>query len=230
MSRSLLSRFAWVPLSALALGCGDAGPELGELTDAEASSLLAALSVIWFPSPSAPSPAPQGPLLVPQTTLIQDTTAYTVSCGGGGTAAVSSIDSLSITVDARINPSPDTTYASNTDYGGTSVTTVAYAGCGSTAGQGGTWVFDAAPGLTFTYDIEGTIDSYALTGQNAVISTTVDWSGLWSGSFNWSNGSRSGSCTISLTSTAETSNIGGQITSTFTQQGQICGIDVSTQS
>lgn len=219
-------------LSVMVGACGDAGPDLGELTEAEAGSLLAALSLVWFPSPSAPTPAlsyaaAPGPSLVPETTLIQDTTEIAVSCGGGGIANVFSVDSLRVTVDVRLNPSPDTTYASNSDYGGRTTTTVGYESCASFGGQGQAWTFDASPGLTFTYDITGTIDSYGLSDQTSSISTTTNWSGLWSGAFNWSNGNRSGSCTISLTSTSSTSNIGGQISSTFSQQGQICGISVS---
>lgn len=234
MRPNALSRVVWVPLIALTLGCGDAGPDLGELSEAEAASMLAALSTVWFPSPSAPSPSPSrvtftGPTLVPETTLRQDTTDIVVSCPAGGSASVLSIDSISITIDTRINPSPDTTYATNTSYGGNTTTTTGYAGCQSTGGQGNTWTFDASPGLTFSYDIDGTIDSHSLTNQTSVISTTTNWSGLWSGSFSWSSGSRSGSCTISLTSTSATSNIDGQVSTSFTQQGQICGVAVSSQ-
>lgn len=218
-------------LAGIAAGCGDATDvEIDDLTQAEAASLLAALSIVWFPTPSAPTPAPPGPQLVPETTLRQDTTNATIACPAGGTVSVLSIDSLSITIDSRIAPSPDTTFASNTEYGGASTTTTTYANCQSPDGQGGAWTFDADPGLAFDYTIEGTLDSHSLVGGSAVISSTTNWSGLWSGSFSWSNGARSGSCSISLTSTSATTNVSGQVSSTFSQQGQVCGIDVSTGS
>lgn len=231
MKPTLRSRTLTVLVAALAFGaCGDGTGITGDLTGAEAASMLAALSTVWFPSPSAPSASPPGPALAPETTLRQDTTEVEVGCLSGGIASIFSVDSTSITVDARIAPSPDTVFASNTVYGGTSTTTTSYLDCQSPDGQGSTWTFAADPGLTFDYTIDGTIDSYQLTGQTAVISTTTNWSGLWAGSFSWSNGSRSGSCTISLTSTSATSNVSGQVSTTFSQQGQICGLDVSSGS
>lgn len=231
MSPIVRNKTLTVLIAAVTVGaCGDGTGIEDNLTGAEAASMLAALSTVWFPSPSAPAPVSPGPAMAPETTLRQDTTEVEVGCLSGGTASVLSIDSTSVTVDARIAPSPDTVFASNTVYGGTSTTTTSYTDCQSPDGQGSSWTFVADPGLTFDYTINGTIDSYQLTGQTAVISTTTNWSGLWAGSFTWSNGSRSGSCTISLTSTSATSNLSGQVSTTFSQQGQVCGLDVSSGS
>ena len=220
-----------LPLLFLAAACGDSTDlELGDLSEAEAGALFAALTSVWFPSPSAPSAAPPGPSLAPETTVRVDTTDAVNSCGVGGTVSIFSVDSTSITVDVRLNPSPDTTFASNAEYGGTSSTTIGYAGCQAADGQGGTWTFDSESGLTFEYDIDGTLDSYTLTGAQPVISSSFNWAGLWTGSFGWTNGSRSGTCSISLTSTSMTANNAGQIQTSFSQQGQICGLDISSGS
>lgn len=225
------TRLLAVPLLLATVACGDGTDvELGDLSQAEAASLLAALSSVWFPSPSAPQGAPAGPALAPETTVRQDTTDTVVACAGGGNVSILSIDSMSVTVDFRLNPSPDTTYASNSEYGGSAVSTTTYAGCQAPDGQGGTWTFDSSSGLSFSYDIEGEFDSYTLTGGQTVSSSSLDWSGLWAGSLTWSNDGRSGTCTISLTSTSSSSNNSGQVSTNFSQQGQICGLDISSGS
>lgn len=220
-----------LPLLLGAVACGDSTDvEVGDLSQAEAAALLTALSSVWFPSPSAPQSSPPGPALAPDTTVNQDTTDVVVACEAGGSVSIFSIDSTFTSLDIRINPSPDTTVAANTEYGGRASTTTSYSGCQASDGQGGTWTFDSGSGLAFSYDFDGEFESYTLTGQQPVTYSTIDWSGLWSGSLNWSNGSRSGSCSISLTSASSTTNDGGQVSASFTQQGQVCGVDVSNGS
>lgn len=211
-------------LLAATTACGSATDPLNDLSEAEAAQVLTALSSVWFPSPTAPTTSP---MLAPVTTVRTDTTDAVVPCPAGGSAAVATIDSTTTTIDSRINPSPDTLWAANTDYSGESTTTVAYADCQSSDGQGNVWTFNADPGLGFEYDFDGSLDTYSVTGQASVINSVLDWNGSWSGSFGWTNGSRSGSCSISLTVSSATSNLNGQVTTNFSQQGQICGLDVS---
>lgn len=221
-------RLVVVPVVVLSNACGgETDPELNDLTQGEAALVLAALSAVWFPSPSTPTP---GPFLAPETTVSHDTTDVVVACPAGGSAAIFSIDTSTVTIDSRLNPSPDTLLAVSGDFAGSSSTTASYDDCQSSDGQGNTWSFDASPGLDFGFDYNGTLDSYSLTSGTSVVSTILNWSGQWSGSFDWSNGSRSGSCTIALSITSATMNSTGQASNTVTQNGQICGLDVSNSS
>lgn len=217
-------RIAALPLLAFAVACGSTGPDVNDLSEAEAALVLSALSAVWFPAPSTPMSAP---LLAPVTTVTNDTTDTVVACPAGGSATVLSIDSTTTTTDSRLNPSPDTLFAGNTVYAGESTTTVSYDNCQSADGQGTVWAFAAAPGLTFSYDFQGTLDSYSLTGESPVVNTVLNWSGLWSGSFTWTNGGRSGTCSISMSMTSATTNLTGQVTTSYSQEGQICGLDIS---
>lgn len=216
--------FALALLLTTAAACGSSTDPLNDLSEAEAALVLSALSSVWFPSPSVPSSAP---MLAPETTVRTDTTAAVVPCPAGGSASVATIDSTTTTIDSRINPTPDTLWAANTEYSGESTTTVSYADCQSSDGQGNVWTFDADPGLSFAYDFDGTLDTWSVTGQASVVNSVLDWNGVWSGSFGWTNGGRSGTCSISLTISSATSNLNGQVTTTFSQQGQMCGLDVS---
>ena len=229
--RQLFRRFSALLVVAVLGGCGDGGTDiLDDLTEAEAAQLLTALTLVWIPSPTIPSATPTTLARAPETTLLQDTTQTSVACPSGGTAQIASIDSLSITVDSRLNPSSDTTFATNTVYGGRTTTTTSYLGCGASGGGGGVWSFDADPGLTLTYEIDGSLDSHRLTDGTSFLATSVGWSGQWSGSIGWSNGGRSGTCSVALTMESQSSNDDGQISSSFSQSGQICGLDVSTGS
>lgn len=221
-------------LVASVCACGGDGTTdiLDDLTEAEAGQLLTALSAVYLPSPSAPTPSPSrlAPALAPTTTLITDTTQVSVACPAGGTAAVLNGDSISITVDVRLNPSPDTTFVSASTWGGRSRAEVQYLSCSATDGMGGTWTFDAEPGLVLDFELDGTLQAVGLANGSSSSSSTTSWNGLWSGTLGWSNGSRSGSCAISVEMSSASVVGGGQASSTFSQNGQVCGLVVSNSS
>lgn len=221
--------FALVGLAA----CGDS-TDIGDgLTQTQATQLLTALSGIYLPSPSAPSPtaAPaSGLALVPTTTLRVDTTDVAVSCPAGGNAVVATIDSLSTTSDVRLNPSQDTSYVSEASFGGHTESNVVYDGCVGTDGNGGSWTFDSADGLTLDFTIDGTYFTAALTEGGTISETNMNWAGVWSGTLDWSGSEGSGQCTISIDMSSSSTSSGSQVTSTFSQSGQICGVDVSNSS
>ena len=228
----------------VAPGCGGDGganpldPDLpAGLTEAEATAMVAALLLAFTPAPSIPSPEPVDTepmmvrqMLVPTTTIKGDTTNTTVACPSGGSVAVMNRDSTLITVDARINPTPDTTFVANSTWSGTARIDAQYLACGVPDNSGGVWTFDANPGLVFDLNLNGTIDSAGLTTGGSFTSITSNWDGLWSGALNWSSGARSGSCQFSLAMVSTSTSTNGQSSYSHTQNGQMCGFNVSHSS
>jgi hypothetical protein len=236
----------------VAFGVAIAGPacssgtdlETGELTQTEAAQLFSALAAAFLPTASVPSPAAtsaapgstaaaptaDGPAAAPTTTSITDSTQVTVGCAAGGTVIVTSTNTVTITVDVVLNPSPDTTYVSSSDYQGQSRVRTDYLGCGSSDSQGGVWTFDADPGLIMQYDIDGTTDAVGFAGGGSSSASDVEWSGLWSGTLGWQNGGRSGQCSISMSIEGASSVVNGVSTFSYSQNGEICGMSVTSSS
>lgn len=235
----LWGRLLGVPMVAVLMvtpacgGDGGANPADHDLpaalTEAEATAMVAALLLAFTPAPSVPAPEPvePGPMLVPMTTITVDSANTTVACPSGGSVVVMNRDSTLITVDARINPSPDTTFVANSTWSGTARIDAQYLACGVPDNSGGVWTFDANPGLVFDLNLNGTIDSAGLTTGGSFTAISSNWDGLWSGSLNWSSGVRSGSCQFSLAMVYTSTSANGQSSYSSTQSGQMCGFNVS---
>ncbi|MEZ4417627.1 MAG: hypothetical protein R3E10_17865 [Gemmatimonadota bacterium] len=221
--------------STLAACGGDsegAGPD-NALSQAEAAVVMSMLLSVYTPSPSTPSPVQaggNGSARVPTVTLIADTTQNSAACPAGGAVLVLNADSIRVVTDTRLNPHPDTLFATNSSWGGRTEVETRYQGCATRDSQGNVWTFDATPGLTFGIDLSGDIDLARLLTGATLSTSSVSWDGLWAGAFSWTNGSRSGQCTVSVQMMSATTVVGGAASSTYSYVGQMCGLPVSVTS
>lgn len=213
---------------------GTLGPETGDLTATEATQMFSALVTAYglAPTPMLPSGGGGGAAgYVPMVTISVDTTQVTTSCPVGGTSSALSHDSIRIVDDTRLNPSPDTTFATNVGFSGRFDITTGFQGCGSTDSAGNTWTFDAAPGLNLVFDFTGSTDLVQLTSGVSIKSWTFAWDGTWSGTLAWSSNGSSGQCDVSMRWTASSlMSAGGTTTTTTNQSGTVCGINVTLTS
>lgn len=229
-------RSLWVvlALTTTVAACSDSsGPETDDLTQTEAAYLLSALSAVYLPTPSAPSPSlvARGPAtvaaLAPTTTTLTDSSTTTVACTAGGQVRVATHDTTTITTDVILNPSPDRSFVSSSDYQGRARVRTSYLSCGSRDSQGQVWTFNAEPGLSFRYDIDGETDAIGFTGGGSSSTSIVDWEGLWDGTLGWSYGGRSGTCSVAVEMESHSSYLDGVSTFSYSQSGQICGVEVA---
>lgn len=223
--------------------CGGDGDPLGPddpdvlaLSDVEASQMFSALVNAYALAPTIPGASSRrapdagggASAAVPVVNVTVDTVTATGSCPAGGSVTAVTIDSIRTVEDTRSNPTPDTAHVVNATFGGQIASTTTYQNCASVDAVGGTWTFDASPGLNLRFDLSGAVNSVVLTSGVAVQSWNWSWDGAWTGSLLWSHAGRSGRCDVNVQWIASSSfGANGQATTSSRQSGTLCGYDVS---
>lgn len=251
-SRTSTLRRAWrLPrlLFTAALGClvlaacggdgdpiGPNDPDVLALTEVEATQMFSALVNAYALAPTIPGASSRRALdagggasaAVPVVNVTVDTVTATGSCPAGGSVTAVTIDSIRTVEDTRSNPTPDTAHVVNATFSGQIASTTTYQNCASVDAAGGTWTFDASPGLNLRFDLSGAVNSVVLTSGVAVQSWNWSWDGAWTGSLLWSHAGRSGRCDVNVQWTASNSfGANGQASTSTQQSGTLCGYDVS---
>lgn len=228
--------FAILALAGLTACSDSSGPDTDSLSQAEAAQLLTALSAAYLPTPSLPAPTSAAgpptvaPMRVPETTVEVDSARTTIGCAAGGSVVVESRDSTTTTVDVVLNPTPERSYETSSDYSGRARVTTSYLECASRDAEGRVWTFDAEPGLTLTYDLTGETAAVGFTSGGYTSSSRIDWEGIWDGTLGWTHDGRSGTCGISIVTESRSTIADGASTYSFSQTGSICGVSVTSSS
>jgi len=218
--------------------CSDSGTDVApaEFTDADAVELFAVLTSAFIPSLSAPNvgtPSQSflvaggdvGFAMVPQTQVFADTTETTHACDVAGSVVVNMENLTTVVTDTRINPGADTTYAVNANYDADINVRSRYLGCSAQDDNGSTWVLNSDD-LAWAITMTGNFDIIGLEGGSVSSVSNLQWDGTWGGNLAWERNGASGTCAVSLTMTSTTSGSGGQLTTSYSQTGTVCGVSV----
>lgn len=187
--------------AALLTACGDSTSLVGELTEAEAGDLAAALFTTAFlgasAAPSGPSPAPAGPQAAPY--MFTRQAQFTVQCAHGG----------SVDVEASLEGEGDTeTGAGRIDYSMTQV----HRECQVTTERGVVFTLDGAPDVTAELVAEN-------DGQG-----NLSLSGSVEGRIEWATDRRGGVCEIVITFTGTVND--AEQTAEFGVSGVVCRVSI----
>jgi hypothetical protein len=186
--------------------CGDDdGPiATGDpLTDVEAQALSEVILETAFSSTAGGFGGVPAAVDGPQAAPVPFSTSVDISapCDGGGTVSIAG--DLSGTVDNETG-----------EFDATYNVTQSHSNCVATSADQQTFTLNGATALGFAFS--------AVTQGEL---TTFDWDGTLTGTIDWATGEKSGSCSLSLTYTADYT--GQSITATST--GTVCGVTVNQE-
>lgn len=198
------ARFACLAATLALVGCGNSTDVVGDLTEAEATELAAAVFSTVFTSaaaaPDGPPPAGAGPQAAPFS-YTRDS-EFTVACQGG-TIAVSA--SLDVEGDTQSD-------AGRIDYSMTQV----HQGCSATSHNGVAFTLDGAPDVTVSLVAEN-------DGQGH-----IDFTGAVEGRLAFETQRGQGTCDISLAFSGAIDETAQ--TAEFSIAGVVCRVSVEVSS